>query len=206
MRFRLIESEDIEQFSNEYDSEGNQLTKAQAEFFKNSKVRDNKGRLLVCYHGTNKEFDVFQGSKLKWFTNDIEYAGTFSHIEGEKHYNKTCYLNCVNPLTIEDIDEEFYIEYDEDDKDYSDSVYDIANKLDISLKDLDLLYMDVEQTGFVYDLTRSEEFFNVLKDRGYDGLFAIESYYKTYGVIAPNQIKSITNKNPTNSDNINENK
>lgn len=59
-RFRedLEEEKEVE-MSNEYDSEGNQLTKAQAEFFKNSKVRDSKGRLLVCGHHTNKSFNIF---------------------------------------------------------------------------------------------------------------------------------------------------
>ena len=38
MKFKLIE--DVE-MSNEYDSEGNQLSVKQAEFFKNSKVRDS---------------------------------------------------------------------------------------------------------------------------------------------------------------------
>lgn len=37
MKFRFKLNEEL---SNEYDSEGNQLTKEQAEFFKNSKVRD----------------------------------------------------------------------------------------------------------------------------------------------------------------------
>jgi len=41
------------------DSEGNELTKEQAEFFKDSNVRDEDGRLLVVYHGTEKEFTVF---------------------------------------------------------------------------------------------------------------------------------------------------
>lgn len=56
-------NEDLE-MSNEYDNEGHQLTKAQAEFFKNSKVRDSNGRLIVCYHGTDSEFDVFDNSKI----------------------------------------------------------------------------------------------------------------------------------------------
>lgn len=46
--------------SNEQDSMGNILTPAQSTFFKNSKVRDNQGRLLVCYHGTkNAGFEEF---------------------------------------------------------------------------------------------------------------------------------------------------
>ena len=44
----------------EVDSEGNPLTPEQVEFFKNSKVRDSQGRLLVCYHGSDADkFNVF---------------------------------------------------------------------------------------------------------------------------------------------------
>lgn len=41
------------------DSNGNQLTEAQAEFFKDSKVRDKNGNLKVMYHGTADDFTVF---------------------------------------------------------------------------------------------------------------------------------------------------
>lgn len=36
------------------DSDGNDLTVDQAEYFRNSKVRDKDGNLLVMYHGTPK--------------------------------------------------------------------------------------------------------------------------------------------------------
>ena len=51
------------------DSEGNQLTEAQQEFFKDSKVRDSKGRLLVMYHGTTANFNTFKkGDVMNAFT------------------------------------------------------------------------------------------------------------------------------------------
>ena len=37
----------------EKDSLGNILTQEQITFFRDSKVRDEQGRLLVCYHFTN---------------------------------------------------------------------------------------------------------------------------------------------------------
>lgn len=46
------------------DSEGNTLTESQAEFFKDSKVRDENGNLLVVYHGSPSKFTVFQHSKI----------------------------------------------------------------------------------------------------------------------------------------------
>lgn len=45
------------------DSTGRQLTKGQREYFKDSKIRDEQGRLKVMYHGTNNEFTVFDFSQ-----------------------------------------------------------------------------------------------------------------------------------------------
>lgn len=52
------------------DSEGNSLTEAQQEYFRNSKVRDKDGNLLVLYHGTDSAgFNVF--------SKDIGWGVTF---------------------------------------------------------------------------------------------------------------------------------
>lgn len=183
MKFRLLENtqhsydsldeikEDLE-LSNEYDSEGNQLTKAQAQFFKNSKVRDSKGRLLVCYHGTNNEFDEFK--KEKALQNFSVFGNGFYFLdneEGTKEYGnkaKRCYLNMTNPLSWKN--EKFGDYIDKYHKEYFDNhkLIDIASEIE---------------------------------KEGYDGLIWKSD---TYIVFEPNQIKSITNKNPTSSDNINE--
>lgn len=55
-------NEDI-RYSLSTDSDGNKLTKAQDEYFKDSKVRDKNGNLLVMYHGTNNDFFVFDFSQ-----------------------------------------------------------------------------------------------------------------------------------------------
>ena len=46
------------------DSNGKTLTEAQAEYFKDSKVRDENGNLRVVYHGTGADFTVFDKSKV----------------------------------------------------------------------------------------------------------------------------------------------
>lgn len=46
-------------FSLDVDSDGNKLTQQQAEYFKNSKVRDEDGNLLKVYHGTSESFTAF---------------------------------------------------------------------------------------------------------------------------------------------------
>ena len=57
------------------DSQGNQLSIKQAEYFANSKVRDKNGNLLVVYHGTENDFNVFKSSSgfnEFFFTDSIE--------------------------------------------------------------------------------------------------------------------------------------
>jgi hypothetical protein len=45
------------------DSDGKTLTKDQQEFFKDSKARDKKGRLLTLYHGSDSRFTVYDTGK-----------------------------------------------------------------------------------------------------------------------------------------------
>lgn len=51
-RSAVVKSLDNVRFSLATDSEGRKLTEEQAEYFKDSKVRDKDGNLLVVYHGT----------------------------------------------------------------------------------------------------------------------------------------------------------
>lgn len=113
------------------DNQGRQLSKQQQEFFKDSKVRDEKGNLLVVYHGTkNGDFTTFDLNKIGsgatsfssngsgfYFTENKKmaqnYAGT---IEGYKKTNSLLglknekvnpkvyetYLNITNPFIITD--------------------------------------------------------------------------------------------------------
>ncbi len=88
------------------DSDGNELTKQQQEYFKDSKVRDENGNLLVMYHQTNADFTVFNtdnqkagkfdsemptGIFLKPTENDIGLAG--------KKQMKV-YVNITNPIVF----------------------------------------------------------------------------------------------------------
>ena len=55
------------------DSAGKTLTKEQAEFFKDSKIKNNKGNLLKVYHATDAEFYTFENSKAGNETFFIQY-------------------------------------------------------------------------------------------------------------------------------------
>ena len=165
------ESELTEDLSQEVDSEGNPLTKEQVEFFKNSKVRDSKGRLLVCYHGSDADrFNVFDPS---FISDDNKSGYGFYFTLGTKLKFKytseyACYINLTNPL----IDMETISGYVIDGE-------------------------DLRSKGF----TQKEIIDKLSKKYKCDGIINQER-----GIIAfkPNQIKSITNKTPSDSDNINE--
>ena len=95
------------------DSNGKTLTEAQAEYFKDSKVRDENGNLRVVYHGTGADFTVFDKSKVGqnysnrggdlgfYFSPYIEDAQGYARENGGKRV-EAVYLNLKNPLVVED--------------------------------------------------------------------------------------------------------
>jgi hypothetical protein len=81
------------------DSTGRELTPEQAEFFKDSKVRDADGNLLVVYHGTAEQFNTFDMSKGR-ANMDIQGAFFSPWEHDAKGYGssvKAYYLNVSNP-------------------------------------------------------------------------------------------------------------
>ena len=73
------------------------LTKIQENFFKESKVRNEDGTIMVCYHGTKTEEDFHSFGNIKtepgyWFSEDKDYAAS--------HGVKTleCYINLKRPF------------------------------------------------------------------------------------------------------------
>lgn len=106
-------NEDINQeMSNEYDSEGNQLTKTQAEFFKNSKVRDKNDNLLVAYHGSQRS-NLELSEEPIYLVNDkglarefaIGYAFNYDLQEEDEPTIYTIEVNFNNPYYIKSEDE-----------------------------------------------------------------------------------------------------
>ena len=79
-------------------SEGDELTKAQIEYFKNSKVRDDNGNLLVVYHGTTADFNIFDrafgnsegdfGRGFYFTTNGYDVRANYANEEGADLVNK----------------------------------------------------------------------------------------------------------------------
>ena len=153
------------------DSDGKQLSKEQAEYFKDSVIRNADGNLMPMYHGTMRGgFTVFDGGKDYWyFTNDKKYAYTF---EGRKA-NGQLYQN-----TKEGIEKGYY-----NPQRYK--VYlDVKNPFvtdDIGIIE-DALY---------WDRTLASK----LREKGYDALM-LEDMSQVI-VLNQSQIKNVSNKKPT---------
>ena len=145
------------------DSNGKKLSDNQIDYFKDSVVRDDNGRLLVCYHGSPNKFTKFIirdatnypiYGKGFYFTNKRNTAKNYSDKNGILYKS---YLNIKNPY---------------------------------------------------YATSKDEGYLNTdkLVSQGYDGVIAnIGIDEKYFIVFNSNQIKSTDNKNPTLSDDINEN-
>lgn len=83
------------------DSEGNTLSETQQEFFRDSKVRDENGNLLVMYRGDSNEFTVFDRKKSKYsnlYGRGFYFTKNKAHAEqyGE---SREFYLDIKNPIS-----------------------------------------------------------------------------------------------------------
>ena len=86
-------------YSIKTDSQGRELTPEQLEFFRDSKVVDEDGNLLVVYHGTDADFTVFDRAKGR---ANMDIQGSFFSpweldAEGYGGNVNAYYLNITNP-------------------------------------------------------------------------------------------------------------
>jgi hypothetical protein len=174
----------------EYDNHGNSISPKIVQFFKESKVRDDKGNLMVMYHGTEanvgipKEywFNIFDIDKAGnhgnmlgngfYFTSDKSHAEQYAHLKGNIYET---YLNIKNPLELNHFST-------------GDLAYTIRNINP---------YIEAD----IYKKDGSIDGYKVRKyllDNGYDGIHS----GNTYVAFNSNQIKAITNSAPTSNDDI----
>lgn len=169
------------------DSAGRELTEAQREYFKDSKVRDKSGQLLPVYHTTYDEFTTFDRNKLGEITDgnatDETMAATahigfwFNTQDLRKNYGKSSrveevYLNITNPLKMGSLDE---------------------------------LYNYVSLYGGDGSAAEmGEAVADALRDNGYDGIVLRDEEFggTSYVALEPEQIKRVTNENPTEDPDI----
>lgn len=168
------------------DSQGRELTPEQLKFFKDSKVVDSQGRLLVLYHGTGADFTVFDAGRIAqnypeaggdlgfYFTPYREdaqgYAGNAASQAGGGRVMQV-YLNLTNPLVVED-----------------DGWGSAAGQADVRHGDLARWARDGGHDGIIVRSTDIE-----MGDGESDAI---------YIAFSPEQIKNVTNKAPTQDPDI----
>lgn len=172
------------------DNQGRTLTKQQQEYFKNSKVRDENGNLLVMYHGTEANVGIPETS---WFTIfDIDKAGNHGSMLGDGFYftsNKShaeqyahtrgniyeTYLNIENPLELD---------------------YFSTGELAYAIRKINpYIEADIYKRDGTIDGYKVRRY---LLDNGYDGIHS----GNTYVAFNSNQIKNVTNTMPTEKQDI----
>ena len=184
------------------DSDGNKLTDSQREYFKDSKVVDENGKLMVVYHGTRTPGFTKFNKNFNYFTDNEEVADTYTQIKGI--YKG--YINIKNPFVIDCKDSKWSkIPVDSKTKimleKYGSSTFYEGGKLRTSTSDITMAIIDGIDNG---DLDYDGIIFKNIKDTG--------AYFKTskqenvvandYVVFDSNQFKNIDNQNPTENADI----
>ena len=192
------------------DSNGKSLTKAQQEYFKDSKVRDENGNLLVMYQGSANEFTIFDRKKSSYANM---YGRGFYFTKSENHasqYGKTraYYLNIKHPVsttetTITKEQLHKFLQAVTENEDYSFENYGYGATVDSVLqstygKSDFLMLNDVSQTA-IGDLVEAVELFNEINGTDYDGI-VLDTETVTFN---SEQAKLTTNENPTSNPDIN---
>lgn len=193
------------------DNEGKKLTKEQQNYFKDSKVRDEKGRLLVMYRGdTGETINIFDKNKSRksnlygtgFYFADENMAGIYGD-------TTPYYLNIINPLYVNkdthSITKEQYSKFIKlaiENEDYSFENYgnistdELINKLYDGRSDFKLIN-DVVATA-MGDYRDAFEIFEKANGIKYDGIISNSQTV----VYDSNQIKNIDNLNPTSDEDI----
>ena len=133
------------------DSAGNTLTKAQAEYFKDSRVRDEDGNLKVMYHGTNTpNFTVFDPSFSDdgislFFTSSPDVADSYTSVQ-QGGRNLDPYRL---PHTIKTLDE--YNRYMEDIGSETRIIQVTDEVIEKAQRDVDKLVSEDKRLSFYYD-------------------------------------------------------
>lgn len=194
-----------------HDSEGSPLSPKQADYFKNSKIRDKNGNLLVVYHGTeNGGFTEFSKEKIRsgvtlyanngdgfYFTENKAAADKY----GKNNSLYSVYLNLENPFIFTDAKNQESLKI----------LNDFAKKIGIEEKYNWEDYVSADQrTGSImgYYIDSGKGFSEYLQSLGYDGIIYNTYNYdtnkadKNFVAFESNQIKNIDNVNPTISNDI----
>ncbi|NLD50676.1 MAG: hypothetical protein GX660_26335 [Clostridiaceae bacterium] len=184
------------------DSENRTLTQEQAEYFKDSKVKDSKGNLLVMYHGTPKG-GFTKVNPGTYFTQNKEYADNYQSPNASSISTKK---GAENPETYEvylNIKKPFDTRKAKERKIFNEDYYRkygmgtplVESGLPDWLDGMDLQEF-IEEQGYDYD--------GLILDEGATGGYGddVKSRGYSYVIFDSNQVKAIDNKNPSNNPDI----
>lgn len=157
------------------DTDGNKLSDKQIEYFKDSKVRDKDGKLVVVYHGTGAEFTKFdkrkQGQNFYeakggfFFTESVDFAENYAYLKKMKGY-----LKINDPYMV-----------------------DVPNNIEYSVSG--------SKAADYYD-AHSEEILKKAKGNNSDGIIVNADDGNMYIAFESNQFKNADNLNPTENPDI----
>lgn len=205
----LVDNElfvDFDEPSSMWDSNGRVLTKAQVNFFQQSKCLSEDGDLLVVYHASNSDFTTFDTKRIGSGGGSIYGKGFYfcdsdAGLDIYGTYIKEYYLNLKNPFRWEIVEEEADASYNVDMfiEVLEQNNFNVSEELRQQLEE-DILEDDggldtiIEQTCGV---SLAQKYFT---KAGYDGIMNLA--IGDYVAFDPKQIKLCSNKSPSAMANI----
>ena len=200
-------------FSIGYDSDWRTLSEDQKRYFENSVVRDESGRLMVLYHGsTSPLFTEFNTENGVWMTPEESYARAYADVY-DSPYTDTAALTGMEsdiymPLQRQRMYEVYadlrnVVELGEINGTLNEGkLGEIAAAAGIDAGEL----LDIAEPymgGSVFEMTRSKDFLDLMRNAGFDGMYAEEDGVPAFCAIgSPEQVKLTSNKNPSQNPDI----
>ena len=182
------------------DSEGNELTEEQAEYFADSKVRDDEGNLMAVYHGTpSGNFEKFRSetyfTPMEWYADVYQNPSASSISYGKKNdapMTYKAYLNITKPFDTRNAKErrifmnEYYQKWGTGAPLSESGLPDWTDGMD--LKEF------IDEMGYDYDGLILDEG-GIPDDKG-----GVKSRGLSYVIFDPAQAKLTDNKTPTDDE------
>ena len=143
-----------------FDNQGNTIDETASDRLISSKIRNRKGQLILCYHGTNAQFDDFlddfigtNSNNIGWFGKGFYFTDSAKLASSYGSILRKCYLNITHPFIFSS----------------EDSIYELYNLGYEHVRIFNdrlapFAYLD-EADNYMVD-----EFTDVIKSAGYDGV------------------------------------
>lgn len=180
------------------DNKGRILSDQQQEFFKDSKVRDEKGNLLTVYHGTDKIFTEFRNKYIQHGRAITDgYYLTLDKTNASEYGSKIMelYANIKNPLYLHN---------------YNGVIRELINRGYANSTDalIEKYNLETDDSGVV---PTAKALTKLIKRLGYDGIITttqnddvIDTDWPATQIVVlnSNQIKNVDNLSPTNTKDV----